>query len=239
MTEPLAPRLDALPDAQRRLWPTLQPLAALGFVLYGGTAISLRLGHRQSVDFDFFTDQPLDTQTLRSQVAWLANATVLQEAPDTLTMLVSAPAEQALGAATEETVKVSFFGGLSFGRLADPDVTTDAVAQIASLEDLLATKLKSLLQRVEAKDYLDVAALLGAGADLDRGLAGARALYGPAFQPSECLKALVYFQGGDLDTLPVDTKDTLIRAVAASGPLPQVEVASHALALIEPPTNST
>ncbi len=27
-----------------------------GFVLYGGTAIALRLAHRPSVDFDFFND---------------------------------------------------------------------------------------------------------------------------------------------------------------------------------------
>ena len=67
MTPPLIPRLDALPEAQRHLWPMLQPLAGLGFVLYGGTAISLRLGHRQSVDFDFFTDRPLDPQALRSR----------------------------------------------------------------------------------------------------------------------------------------------------------------------------
>lgn len=39
-----APRLDVLPDAQRRLWPSLRPLARLGFVLYGGTAISLPSG---------------------------------------------------------------------------------------------------------------------------------------------------------------------------------------------------
>ncbi len=245
MTPPLIPRLDALPEAQRRLWPMLQPLAELGFVLYGGTAISLRLGHRQSVDFDFFTDQPLDPQALRSRLAWLLDAPVLQEAPDTLTVLAraqavasSVPTESPTESPTEALVKVSFFGGLSFGRLANPDVTSDDVAQIASLEDLLATKLKALLQRVEAKDYLDVATLLGAGATLGHGLAGARALYGQAFQPAECLKALVYFQGGDLDTLPAETRTELIRAVAATGRLPEVATVSHTLALRGPEAGS-
>ena len=225
---PLVPRLDMLPDAQRKLWPSFRPLASLGFALYGGTAISLRLGHRQSVDFDFFCDQPFDSNALRERMPWLGWATVLQEAPNTLTILAhTEPPNEA----PESEVKVSFFGALSFGRLADPDVTSDGVAQIASLEDLLATKLKALLQRVEAKDYLDVVALLGAGADLDHGLAGARALYGPAFQPAECLKALVYFQGGDLETLTANTRDALIRAVAATGPLPEVAVVSHVLTL--------
>lgn len=245
MTAPLIPRLDVLPEAQRRLWPMLRPLMASGFVLYGETAISLRLGHRQSVDFDFFTDQPLDTQSLRARLTWLADGIVLQEAPDTLTVLAhlssvasSATIENLTEAPPKELVKVSFFGGLSFGRLANPDVTDDEVAQIASLEDLLATKLKALLQRVEAKDYLDVAALLGAGVSLDRGLAGARALYGLAFQPSECLKALVYFQGGDLDTLPSETRTELIRAVAATGPLPAVAAVTHTLALVGPASGS-
>lgn len=225
---PLVPRLDKLPDTQRKLWPNFQPLAGLGFALYGGTAISLRLGHRQSVDFDFFSDQPFDSQMLRERLPWLGGAVVLQESPNTLTILAHTTS---LNEALENEVKVSFFGALSFGRLANPDVTDDGVAQIASLQDLLATKLKALLQRVEAKDYLDVAALLGAGADLDYGLAGARALYGPAFQPAECLKALVYFQGGDVETLPIDTRDALIRAVAGSGSLPEVAVVSHSLTL--------
>lgn len=225
---PLIPRLDLLPDAQRKLWPSFQPLAGLGFALYGGTAISLRLGHRQSVDFDFFSDQSFGPQALKERLPWLDDAAVLQEAPNTLTILAHAASPDV---PSETEVKVSFFGALTSGRLADPDVTADGVAQIASLEDLLATKLKALLQRVEAKDYQDIAALLDAGADLDRGLAGARALYGTAFQPSECLKALVYFQGGDLETLPVEARDTLIHAVAASGPLPEVAVVSHALTL--------
>src|SRR5262245_60249590 len=48
------PRLDILPDAQRELWPQLSAAPRLSFVLYGGTAVALHLGHRQSVDFDFF-----------------------------------------------------------------------------------------------------------------------------------------------------------------------------------------
>ena len=52
------PRLDILPAAQRKLWPELKPVQQQGFVLYGGTAIALRLGHRQSVDFDFFSSRP-------------------------------------------------------------------------------------------------------------------------------------------------------------------------------------
>src|SRR5208337_4143629 len=97
-------------------------------------------------------------------------------------------------------------------RVGEPQWTDDRIVQVASLEDLLATKLKVLLQRVEAKDYLDVATLLGNGVSLARGMAAARSLFGPAFQPSECLKALVYFEGGDLNSLAESTKHLLIHA---------------------------
>ena len=54
------PRVEILPVAQRTLWSDLAGLGALGYVLYGGTALALRLGHRPSVDFDFFSDRSLD-----------------------------------------------------------------------------------------------------------------------------------------------------------------------------------
>ncbi|HLB33221.1 MAG TPA: hypothetical protein VJK54_03195 [Chthoniobacterales bacterium] len=37
-------------------------------------------------------------------------------------------------------------------------------------------------------------------------------MFGPAFQPSECLKALTYFHGGDLHLLTPEVKQILIEA---------------------------
>ena len=56
----LVPWMEILPTQQREIWPLLKPTVALGFVLYGGTAVALRLGHRQSIDFDFFIEQNLE-----------------------------------------------------------------------------------------------------------------------------------------------------------------------------------
>ena len=52
-----SPDLSILPPPQLRLWPELDTTPAT-FTLYGGTALALRLGHRTSVDFDFFSNQP-------------------------------------------------------------------------------------------------------------------------------------------------------------------------------------
>ena len=45
-----------------------------------------------------------------------------------------------------------------------------------------------------------------AGVSIAKGLAAARKMYGLSFQPSESLKAMVYFEGGDLHTLNQDEK---------------------------------
>jgi hypothetical protein len=55
----------------------------------------------------------------------------------------------------------------------EPEASEDGVIVAASLEDLLAFKLKLVVQRIEAKDYLDVAAILRSGLPLERGLAAA------------------------------------------------------------------
>lgn len=214
----LAPRFRQLPPAQRRLWTQLGPSVALGFVLYGGTAVSLHLGHRRSVDFDFFSDRPLDAAAIRLGIGIARSAQTLQQAKDTLVV-------RAAG------VKLSFFGGLRFGRVGDPHLTTDGVAEVASLEDLMAHKLKVILQRAEKKDYQDIAAMLRAGISLSRGLAAARLFFGAAFQPAESLKALTYFKDGDLARLLRDDRHALIAAAAAVGDLPPVALRSQRLAI--------
>jgi len=222
----LAPRLDVLPEAQRLLWPKLKPAADLDFALYGGTAIALRLGHRSSVDFDFFSEAPLDRAALYEAMPHLAVARVLQDRPDTLTLLVT-PEDT-----STDTVKLSFFGSITLGRVGIPQWTNDKVAQIASPEDLLGTKLKVVLQRIESKDYLDIAAILASGISLSIGLGSASALFGPAFQPSECLKALVYFEGGDLDVLPLDVRHQLIACVKNVDDIPRLQILDRRLTLI-------
>ncbi len=223
MTGRLKPHMEVLPPVQQRLWPGLRPAAGLGFVLYGGTAIALRLGHRSSVDFDFFSSQPLARGALLSALPFMARSRVLQDQSDTLTVLASGENDEA------PTVKASFFGGIGFGRVGAPEVTEDGVLQVASLDDLMATKVKVMLQRVEAKDYRDVAAMIRAGTSLARGMAAARMLYGDAFQPSESLKALVYFQGGDLSTLSNEDRQSLVEAVSAVRALPEVPIVARRL----------
>lgn len=58
------PLLSTLPLQQQAIWPLLRPTQGLGLVLYGGTAVALRCGNRESVDFDFFGPKPLDKDAM-------------------------------------------------------------------------------------------------------------------------------------------------------------------------------
>ena len=214
--------MDILPPSQRQLWPQLQGSVGLGFTLYGGTAIALRLGHRTSVDFDFFSPRPLDRVAMRNAFPFLAKSTVLQDQANALTVLVPSSGHESSSGSAQ--VKLSFFGLIGFGRVANPDRCEDGVMQVASLDDLMATKVKVILQRAEAKDYRDIAAMLDAKVSLPRGLAAAREMFGPNFQPSESLKAMVYFEDGDLRTLTHEEKTSLVNAASQVRDLPGVEL---------------
>jgi Nucleotidyl transferase AbiEii toxin, Type IV TA system len=124
------PKLSILPAAQREIWPSLAPSGGLQFVLYGGTAVALQLGHRESLDFDFFCSAPLDKEEVRAQFGFVNGAAVLQDAPNTLVISANMPSG---------SVKVSFFGRIGFGRVNDPMQVADGTMFVASLEDLLAT----------------------------------------------------------------------------------------------------
>jgi len=128
-----------------------------------------------------------------------------------------------------EDVRISFFGDIAIGRVGIPDRTPDGVLYVASVADLMATKLKVIQQRIESKDYRDLAAILRSGANLEVGLASAAALYGPSFQPSEAMKALTYFEGGDLAALDAVDKKALIDAVARVRHVPLATLASKSL----------
>ena len=195
--------MDVLPQEQRALWPELKTIGD-EFVLYGGTAIALRLGHRSSVDFDFFTGTDLDVDLLFTELSFLQRSEILQQEQNTLTVSVHG----------DSPVKVSFFGGLAFGRVGTPDLTDDNCVNVASMIDLFGTKLKVLLQRIETKDYFDIEAILRSGTSLEEGLGAAQALYGNQFPPMDCAKVLTYFEEGDARGLPDATKKYLAGVVA-------------------------
>jgi Nucleotidyl transferase AbiEii toxin, Type IV TA system len=212
------PRLEILPAAQRQVWPALAPAPRLSYVLYGGTAIALYLGHRISLDFDFFRSASLDKEEIRREFEFLVDAKILQDEVNKLVASADLPA----GA-----VKVSFFGGVGFGRVSDPLLTTDHTLLVASPIDLMATKLKTILDRAQSRDYKDIAALLHHGVALELGLSAFRAVF--KGEPAVILRAIGFF--GDVPSLDRTDKEILVTARDRVRDLPEVTLVAGTLAV--------
>jgi hypothetical protein len=209
-----------LPTAQREIWPRLKAISELSFVLYGGTAVALYFGHRKSVDFDFFSAEPLHKLKLRNVLPSASEAAILQDEVDTLAISIAMPSGP---------VKLSFFGRMGLGRVNDPLQTSDGNLLVASPEDLMATKLKAILDRAEARDYRDIAAMLRHGVSLEVGLAAFKVMF--KGEPMTVLRALGFFEDGDLASLEAADRSILSAAAARIGNLPTVPVTSGTLAV--------
>ena len=114
------------------------------------------------------------------------------------------------------------FGGIGFGHVNDPLQTRDGILLVASLDDLLATKLKATLDRAEAKDYRDIAEMISAGMSLQAGLSAFKQMFDG--EPAQVLRAIGYFGDGDLSKLRTTDRDVLRNARDRIGQLPEVRL---------------
>lgn len=182
MKDYLVPHIDILPQQQKKLWPELKQTPN-SFVLYGGTALALRFGHRISVDFDFFSNKPFDPEQLFHQIPYLKNADIQQLEKNTLTCSINR------GGA----VQVSFFGGLDLGCINEPSYIKENGLAIASALDIGAAKARVILTRPSWKDYVDLDTILQNGEDLTTILSATQSLYQEPYSPILSLKALTFY----------------------------------------------
>lgn len=111
---------------------------------------------------------------------------------------------------------------MRIGHVNAPLQTADGVLLVASLDDLMATKLMAILNRAEAKDYHDIAAMLRAGISLEKGLGSFSSMF--AKDASLPLRALGYFEDGDLASLPEDDRDVLCAARDRVATIPDIHL---------------
>jgi Nucleotidyl transferase AbiEii toxin, Type IV TA system len=196
-------QLHCLPAAQRRLWDELGNVPP-EFVLCGGTALALLLGHRRSIDYDFFSYQDIDAQQLKATIPFLTDAEVLQEEPNTLTVAVK----------RGKPVLVSFFGVPKMQRIKSTRPLRQPRIGLASPIDLAGMKAAVVTQRVEIKDYLDLHAIFTqTSLTILDALAAATKIYGQQFNPMLGLKAIGDLNASELTKLPQSIKRALRRVV--------------------------
>jgi len=158
------------------------------FYLAGGTAVALYLGHRISVDLDFFSSQHFDTVILDEKLQDISGYRRDRLSEDTL-----------LGAF--DNLRVSFFW-YRYQILEQPISVLET--QIMSLQDLAAMKIEAIAQRNTKRDFIDLYFLaLQGGIPPKKALEYHQAKYsGYNISRAHLILSLGYFDEADDEPMP-------------------------------------
>jgi hypothetical protein len=172
---------DILSQEQKDILPDIQDINK-NFLLVGETAIALHLGHRKSIDFDFFSDQEFDMDSLKNQLRKnLSFDKILIDKANEFTFI-------------SKGVKITYLyypfpikGNLTQAEynLQLPDITT-----------LLAMKIYALSRRSKWKDYVDIYFGLK-HMTLDEIITKAKTIFGTELNEKIIRTQLAYFK--DID----------------------------------------
>lgn len=177
-------------DTKRVLEQISAIVSEMDFYLAGGTGLSLLLGHRESIDLDFFRRESFDTDELLKKPSGF---TVLDKKKDTLT-------------GTIENVNISFFGF-------DYPLLSDSLEykgiKVASMLDIALMKLSAVMQRNTRKDFIDLYFIIKDHLPL----LGLIKQFGNKFSQNQevsipILKSLTYFVETETEPMPQMYIDT-------------------------------
>ncbi len=181
--------ISALSPKALELLRELQHLSVLNdFYLVGGTALALKYGHRLSIDLDFFTAKEFDTRKVIDSLSGKFSMTVLSQATNSLTLDIA-------------SVKTDFIRH-NYPLL--NQVVEEEGIKMASVEDIAAMKLNSLMNRGSKKDFFDIYELLN-HFTLEQLLGFHSRKYDFSSQLI-LLKSLVYFDDAENEPDPVLNK---------------------------------
>ncbi len=156
------------------------------FYLAGGTALALRLGHRISVDLDFFATAAFDESGLVEKLAHLGNLEVFQKSTQSMTGSLN-------------QVKCSF---LRYGYPLLRDCAEFQGIRIASIEDIACMKLDALSSRGTKRDFVDVF-VIARQIPLPEMISLFERKYASVhFNLLHLKKSLVYFDDAESDVMP-------------------------------------
>lgn len=164
------------------------------FYLAGGTALSLQIKHRISLDFDFYKQSEFDAEKILLGFQKISNKVdLIQKAEDTLIVMV-------------ERIEISLF---AYPYKLLKGLVKTRYINLASLEDIAAMKMIAIIQRGIQRDFIDLYYLIKR-LGLARIFQSAKKKY-PPFNKYTGLQAIAYF--GDAD-VSLERKLTLLEPLS-------------------------
>ena len=152
--------------------------------LVGGTALALQLGHRKSIDLDFFGTVDCEAEYLRESIAGIASLTILKESPHIHIYIV-------------DGIKVDI---VNYKYPWLDDVVLEQGLRLASVSDIAAMKITAIIGRGTKKDFIDIAFLLH-----HFSLEEILHFYAAKYNDSSvfmAMKSLAYFDDAEADPMP-------------------------------------
>ncbi|MBS1530866.1 MAG: nucleotidyl transferase AbiEii/AbiGii toxin family protein [Bacteroidetes bacterium] len=156
------------------------------FRLVGGTALSLLLGHRSSIDLDLFTDRPFDFDEISFALSNKFQSFSAKEKKSSRLLFT-----------TINNVKIDFV--YTFEPFNYPDQTIEGI-RFAAIEEIIALKLNGISGRGAKKDFWDVHELLE-HYSFENMMEFYQKRY-TANSPMMVLKSITYFADADEDDDP-------------------------------------
>lgn len=163
-----------------------EPLVS-SFFLAGGSALALHLGHRVSVDLDFFSLGPYSMPELINRLQTLGRLTIENQSTDTLVSELN-------------SVKISFF---TYPYPLLEKVVMCEEIQLASLLDIALMKIVAIGQRGTRRDFIDLYFLCQEHFTVEGLLRQIPQKVPTVTYPSyHLLRALAYFDDAERDESP-------------------------------------
>lgn len=162
-----------------------------GFYLAGGTALALQLGHRKSIDLDFFTGKFPERDLLINSLK-IFNPVLLQEARGTIDLSI-------------EGVKVSF---LEYQYPLMEDLTEFEGVKMSGILDIACMKLSAVSSRGAKKDFVDLYYLLQKYSLEEIFTAFRKKYQGVEYSKMHILKSLTYFADAEAEPTPDLIRET-------------------------------
>lgn len=161
MSSPMTSHLDLLPEPTRNLWLKLrvEPLLR-GGILIGGTALTLRIGHRRSEDLDFaFLSEKLPTSAiallLRKYPGWTRNDNLANY--DEFLIAGQSLHDYQQDFLSEEGVKVTFLAeDKSAWPLLGKGSEGGESPRVATTKEVFALKCLVCARRSKSRDWYDL-----------------------------------------------------------------------------------
>lgn len=135
---------NTLDSKRQSVLPLLKELSEEGFYLAGGTGLALLIGHRDSVDFDFFKKDNFDHEAFIQKLK-----SVFKNHEIEITQME----KNTVSCKIDDDIYLSFFA-YNY-ELLKPLIKTEYF-EIASIDDIACMKLSAISSRAEEKDYVDL-----------------------------------------------------------------------------------